>query len=133
MIKKLPIQFNDIAIGIIWLFHLCGILGILYGDSQWFVGATPINLLLSFLLLMITSRRSTKVFIIAIIAFIARPLMRLLGKIKIKEYRLPDWLRASIVLLVFMGIVIGIFSYIIPTVLHQANIIGIAKTQITFT
>ncbi|MEN8811683.1 MAG: carotenoid biosynthesis protein [Candidatus Arcticimaribacter sp.] len=79
MIKKLPIQFNDIAIGIIWLFHLCGILGILYGDSQWFVGATPINLLLSFLLLMITSRRSTKVFIVAIIAFIVGMVAEALG------------------------------------------------------
>lgn len=70
MIKKTPIQFQDISIGIIWLFHLCGIVGILYGDSQWFVGATPLNLSLCFVLLMLTSRDSPKVFIVASIAFI---------------------------------------------------------------
>ena len=79
MIAKKNIAFNDIAIGIIWLFHLCGILGILYGDSQWFVGATPINLSLSFLLLMLTSRKTPKVFFIAFIAFVVGMLAEGLG------------------------------------------------------
>ena len=62
MINKASIQFNDIAIGIIWLFHISGIVGILYGNSQWFVGATPLNLTLSFVLLMFTSREEPKVY-----------------------------------------------------------------------
>ena len=55
-----PITFNALAIGIIWLFHVSGIIGILYGDSQWFVGATPLNLTLSFVLLLWTSRYEKK-------------------------------------------------------------------------
>ena len=69
MINKDSITFNDIAIGIIWLFHLSGIIGILYGDSQWFVAATPLNLSLSFILLMLTNKTVPKTFIIALIAF----------------------------------------------------------------
>ena len=70
MIKKTHLQFHNVAIGIIWLFHLCGILGILYGDSQWFVGATPLNLSLCFVLLMLSSRHAPKVYLVALIAFI---------------------------------------------------------------
>ncbi len=69
MIQKETIQPNDIAIGIIWLFHISGIVGILYGDSQWFVAATPLNLMLSFALLLFTSRAEPKVYLVAAIAF----------------------------------------------------------------
>ena len=44
-----------LSIAIIWLFHVSGILGLLYGYSKWFVGATPLNLSLCFGLLMYTS------------------------------------------------------------------------------
>ena len=79
MIKTKSIQFHDLSIGIIWLFHLCGIVGILYGDSQWFVGATPLNLSLCFVLLMLTSWDSPKVFLIALIAFIVGMVAEALG------------------------------------------------------
>ena len=46
---------QNIAIGLIWLFHVSGIMGIIYSDATWFVKATPINLLLSFVLLLINS------------------------------------------------------------------------------
>ena len=39
---------QNIAIGLIWLFHVSGIMGIIYSDATWFVKATPINLILSF-------------------------------------------------------------------------------------
>lgn len=64
------LTYNSIAIALIWLFHLSGIVGILYGDSQWFVGATPINLLLSFFLLLTTSRTSPRIFWIALLSFL---------------------------------------------------------------
>ena len=32
---------EKISIAIIWLFHISGILGIIYGDSKWFISATP--------------------------------------------------------------------------------------------
>ena len=79
MLEKQPITFNALAIGIIWVFHLSGIVGILYVDSQWFVGATPINLTLSFSLLLLTSRREKKALIVAIIAFITGMIAEGLG------------------------------------------------------
>jgi len=69
MNNRRPITVNEIAIAIIWLFHVSGIIGILYGNSHWFVGATPINLTLSFILLLLTSKKEPKVFIIALITF----------------------------------------------------------------
>ena len=44
---------QNISIGLIWLFHLSGIIGIIYTDESWFIKATPLNLLISFILLII--------------------------------------------------------------------------------
>ncbi len=66
---KEKITSNTIAIALIWLFHVSGIVGILYGNSQWFVGATPLNLTLSFVLLLWTSRENKKVYLVALVAF----------------------------------------------------------------
>ena len=52
MHKSIPITRYTLSIGLIWLFHISGILGIIYGDARWFVEATPINLTLSFILLL---------------------------------------------------------------------------------
>jgi len=79
MINKNSIQLNDIAIGIVWLFHVSGIVGILYGDSQWFVGATPLNLVLSFVLLIVTSRKEPKVYWMAGIAFLVGMVAEAIG------------------------------------------------------
>ncbi|MGB2475067.1 MAG: carotenoid biosynthesis protein [Flavobacteriaceae bacterium] len=79
MTKKISFQLNDIAIAIIWVFHLSGILGILYGNSQWFVSATPLNLTLSFGLLLLTSRNEKKVYLMALIAFSLGMIAEILG------------------------------------------------------
>ena len=42
-----------ISIGIIWLFHMCGMIGISYGNKEFFLAFTPINLFISFVLLFI--------------------------------------------------------------------------------
>jgi putative membrane protein len=42
-----------ISIGIIWLFHVCGMIGISYGNKEFFLAFTPINLFISFVLLFI--------------------------------------------------------------------------------
>ena len=68
-------------------------------------------------------------FIAAIIAFIARPLMSLLSKIKIKNWAMPNWLKSALVLITFVFIVIGAFNLIIPTVVHQADIISKIDTE----
>ena len=68
-------------------------------------------------------------FIAAIIAFVARPLMGLLGKIRIKNWTMPNWLKSALVLFTFVLIVIGAFNLIIPTVIHQADIISKIDTE----
>ena len=45
----IDVDKEKISIFIIWLFHLSGILGIIYGNSDWFVSVTPINLVISLL------------------------------------------------------------------------------------
>lgn len=44
---------EKLPIGLIWLFHVSGLLGICFGMTQWFLEKTPLNLLACFLLLVI--------------------------------------------------------------------------------
>ena len=46
MIAKQSIPKTTVAIFLIWLFHISAIIGISMGNHDWFVGKTPINLLL---------------------------------------------------------------------------------------
>lgn len=69
-------------------------------------------------------------FIAAILAFIARPLMMLLGKVKIKQWVIPSWAKAALVLGVLIFFFFGIFRMIIPTVLHQADIVSKIDTDV---
>jgi putative membrane protein len=79
MTENKKITSYHVAIYIIWLFHISGIIGILYGNSQWFVGATPLNLSISFLLLLWTSRTEKKIGLVALIAFLVGMLAEGLG------------------------------------------------------
>ena len=49
-----------ISIGIIWLFHVCGMIGISYGNKEFFLAFTPINLFISFVLLFINQLQLEK-------------------------------------------------------------------------
>ena len=50
----IPKDFSSkISISIIWLFHFCGVLGIIYGNKELFISFTPINLFISFFLLFV--------------------------------------------------------------------------------
>lgn len=42
----------SLAIGLVWLFHVSGIIGVLLGYEQWFLEKTPLNLLVCFVLLI---------------------------------------------------------------------------------
>ena len=44
---------SSISIFIIWLFHICGVFGIAYGNKELFIAFTPINLFISFALLFV--------------------------------------------------------------------------------
>ena len=51
-INRISINRINIAIFIIWLFHLTAMLGVSIGYEDWFVSKTPINLSLIFILLL---------------------------------------------------------------------------------
>lgn len=68
-------------------------------------------------------------FAAGIIAFIARPLMRLLSKFHIKGWHMTSWLKAGLVLILFVGLVSGLLRLIIPTVIEQAHIISEIDTN----
>ena len=48
---------SKISVFIIWLFHLCGIVGISYGNKDFFLAFTPINLFISFVLLFVNQKQ----------------------------------------------------------------------------
>ena len=48
---------SKISVFIIWLFHLCGMVGISYGNKEFFLAFTPINLFISFVLLFVNQKQ----------------------------------------------------------------------------
>tara|TARA_B100000768_G_scaffold73909_1_gene70707 strand:- start:537 stop:1187 length:651 start_codon:yes stop_codon:yes gene_type:complete len=57
----IPKDFSSkISISIIWLFHFCGVLGIIYGNKELFISFTPINLFISFFLLFVSQKELEK-------------------------------------------------------------------------
>lgn len=43
----------SLGVGLIWLFHLSGIIGISLGYKEWFLVKTPLNLLVCFIILLL--------------------------------------------------------------------------------
>ena len=76
-----PIKLNleNISIGIIWLFHVSGIIGILYGNSDWFISATPLNLSINFILLLLNCNGHKLFFPMVIIGFLTGMISEILG------------------------------------------------------
>ena len=64
---------------IIWIFHLSGILGILYGDSEWFISLTPLNLSVSFFLLVYLNKNQLKTIIFIFSCFFVGMISEILG------------------------------------------------------
>ena len=77
----IPIKLTreNLSIATIWLFHVSGILGMLYGNSDWFISATPLNLLISFVLLLLNSKGHKWFFPMAFIAFLVGMISEILG------------------------------------------------------
>ena len=67
------------SIAIIWLFHVSGILGIIYGNSQWFISATPLNLSINFMLLLINCNSHKWFFHMVILGFLTGMITEILG------------------------------------------------------
>jgi putative membrane protein len=69
-----------ISISIIWLFHFCGALGIIYGNKELFLSFTPINLFISFLLLFVNQNElENKNIITAMLIFTIGMIAEILG------------------------------------------------------
>ena len=69
-----------ISIGIIWLFHICGMIGITYGNKEFFLAFTPINLFISFVLLFINQiQLEKKELYAALIIFFVGMISEILG------------------------------------------------------
>jgi len=62
--------------------------------------------------------RSVLVYIIlaAVVSLLARPVMKLLRKIKVKGKSTPDWLLAILSLILILGIFLGVVTQVIPVV-----------------
>ncbi|AWX45534.1 hypothetical protein HME9304_02554 [Flagellimonas maritima] len=61
-----------IAIGVIWLFHISGIIGIALGSQDWFLTKTPLNLVICLLLFVLLYPINTtkKMFVFAFFFFL---------------------------------------------------------------
>lgn len=66
--EKLDISRSKIAIGILWVFQLSGIIGILLGFEGWFIEKTPTNLIVQLILLVwvfsIVESKKTVLFVL---------------------------------------------------------------------
>lgn len=76
---KALLSKQHISIGLIWLFHVSGIIGIIYSDASWFIKATPLNLVLSFVLLMINTEWSKKTLLLVVLCFSIGMLAEIVG------------------------------------------------------
>ena len=70
---------QNISLGLIWLFHVSGIIGIIYSDASWFIKATPLNLMLSFILLLLNIERSKKTLLLILLCFFVGMLAEIIG------------------------------------------------------
>ena len=76
---KTKLNIENISIALIWLFHVSGILGIIYGNSNWFISFTPLNLTLNFLLLLTNCKVNKRVLTIIILGFFIGMITEILG------------------------------------------------------
>ena len=76
---KTKLNIENISIALIWLFHVSGILGIIYGNSNWFISFTPLNLTLNFILLLINCKGNKRVLTIIILGFLIGMITEILG------------------------------------------------------
>lgn len=81
MLRMTPIKLSieNLSIGLVWLFHISGILGILYGNSDWFISATPVNLTLNFVLLLINCKGNKWFIPIILLGFFTGMTTEILG------------------------------------------------------
>ena len=71
---------TQISVGMIWLFHISGALGILYGNREFFLQTTPINLFFTLVLLFVNLKNPDRLMAkAAILAFSLGMFVEILG------------------------------------------------------
>ena len=71
---------TQISVGMIWLFHISGALGILYGNREFFLQTTPINLFFTLVLLFVNLKNpNRRMAWAAILAFTLGMFVEILG------------------------------------------------------
>ena len=70
---------QKLSIFLIWLFHVSGGIGIICSDASWFISATPLNLGLSFLLLVLNTKLNKQAILIFICCYLTGMLAEILG------------------------------------------------------
>ena len=64
-ITKKRLRIQNLSLFLAILFHVCGVIGILFTSYKaWFIQATPVTILLMFLLLIINQQQPYKYFIL---------------------------------------------------------------------
>lgn len=71
----------------------------------------------------------TYVLIAVVISLLGDPMMRLLKKVTIKGRFMPAWLRASITLIVFFGVLIGLGFLFVPIISKEVEILSSIDTN----
>ncbi len=79
MVEQDKFSLSNISIGLLWLFHVSGIIGIVYGNSDWFVSATPLNLSLCFILIFLNTPINKELLFIFIACFFLGMIAEILG------------------------------------------------------
>lgn len=68
------------GVGIIWLFHISGAIGIYWGDTNWFISKSPLNLLISLVLFVwLFSMNTKKKWVFFVLFFLIGMLAEWLG------------------------------------------------------
>ena len=57
---------SKVSVFVIWLFHVCGMIGISYGNKDLFLSFTPVNLIISFFLLFVNQIQITQTELLSV-------------------------------------------------------------------
>ena len=80
-----------------------------------------IGILLAGFLIWYLSSIVIYIIVAAVLSLFGAPFMELLDKLKFRNIKLPNWLKALLTLVLLYTIFIGFFRIFIPVVAHEAN------------
>lgn len=64
------------------------------------------------------------IIIAAVLGIIGRPLVNIIRRVHIKNFRIPDWLAGLVTLLVIWGVAVTFFSLFIPLIFNKITILA---------